>query len=144
MSDSKPFSLIKPTVNTKYRVDFDWWKTHDNNWRVFLFDCLCADHQKVFAGQTIDGMIDWVDPETAEVTKVDGLQNILMSHCAKEPGFVTTNTALVDAIFRVLIANGNNPLTPLELSDKIGKPAETILRTISGFQVYKGIRPFHS
>lgn len=144
MSESKPFSLIRPTLNTKYRVDFNWWKTHDNNWRVFLYDCLCADHRKMFASQTVDGMIDWVDPETAEVSLVDGLQNILMSHCAKEPDFVTSNTALVDAIFRVLLANGNNPLTPLELSDKIGKPAETILRTISGLQVYKGIRPYHS
>lgn len=144
MSDSKPLSFIKPTIHTKYCIDFDWWKTHDSNWRVFLYGCLCADHQKMFDGKPENETIDFVDPETGVVTKVDGLQSALMMHCAKEPGFVTTNTALVDAIFRVLVANGNNPLTPLELSDRIGKPAETILRTISGFQVYKGIRPCRS
>ena len=64
-----------------------------------------------------------------------------MDHCAKQDGFYSTQTALVDAIFRVFLANGNTPLSPLELSDKIGKPAETILRTLSGSQVYKGIRP---
>lgn len=141
MSDPKPFSLIKPTLETPYHIDFDWYKEHDGNWRVFLLNCLCPEHQETYKDQSEDGMIDWIDPETAEVKRVDGLQSTLMSHCAKEPGFVTTNTAMVDAIFRVFLSNGNNPMTPIELSDKIGKPADTILKTISGLQVYKGIRP---
>ncbi|MPM25529.1 hypothetical protein SDC9_72025 [bioreactor metagenome] len=141
MSDPKPFSLIKPTLETPYHIDFDWYKEHDGNWRVFLLNCLCPEHQETYKDRSEDGMIDWIDPETAEVKRVDGLQSTLMSHCAKEPGFVTTNTAMVDAIFRVFLSNGNNPMTPVELSDKIGKPADTILKTISGLQVYKGIRP---
>ncbi len=141
MSDPKPFSLIKPTLETPYHIDFDWYKEHDGNWRVFLFNCLCPEHQEIYKDQSEDGMIDWINPETAEVKRVDGLQSTLMSHCAKEPGFVTTNTAMIDAIFRVFLSNGNIPMTPVELSDKIGKPADTILKTISGLQVYKGIRP---
>lgn len=141
MSDPKPFSLIKPTLKTPFHIDFDWFKEHDGNWRVFLLNCLCPEHQEIYKNQSEDGMIDWIDPETAEVKRVDGLQSTLMSHCAKEPGFVTTNTAMVDAIFRVFLSNGNHPMTPVELSDKIGKPADTILKTISGLQVYKGIRP---
>jgi hypothetical protein len=86
-------------------------------------------------------MIDWVDPETAEVHNLDGLQSTLMDHCARLEGFYTEQTALVDAIFRVFLANGNTPLSPMDLSDKIGRPAETILRTISSPNVYKGIRP---
>jgi hypothetical protein len=142
MSDIKPhFSLIKPTLDTPFHIDFEWWKNHDNDWRIFLKNCLCPEHQKAFENQPESGMIDWVDPATAEVQQVDGLQSILMQHCAKEPGFLTFNTAMIDAIFRVFLANGNAPMTPAELSDKIGKPAETILRTIAGVQVYKGIRP---
>jgi hypothetical protein len=141
MTDPKPFSLIKPTLETPFHIDFDWFKEHDGNWRVFLLNCLCPEHQEIYKNQSEDGMIDWIDPETAEVKRVDGLQSTLMSHCAKEPGFVTTNTAMVDAIFRVFLSNGNHPMTPVELSDKIGKPADTILKTISGLQVYKGIRP---
>ena len=142
MPELKPhFSLIKPTLETPFHIDFEWWKIHDSNWRIFLLSCLCAEHQKAFENQPESGMIDWVDPQTAEVHPVDGLQSILMTHCAKEPGFVTFNTAMIDAIFRVFLSNGNDPLTPEELSDRIGKPAETILRTISGLQIYKGIRP---
>ncbi len=143
MSDTKQFSFIKPTLQTLYHIDFEWWKSHDSNWHIFLFGCLCEEHQKLFDQRAENAMIDWINPETAEVTLVDGLQTVLMSHCAKLPNFVTPNTTMIDAIFRVFLANGNTPMTPPELSDRIGKPADTILRTLSGFQVYKGIRPYH-
>lgn len=141
MDEPKTFSLIRPTVETPYHIDFDWWKEHDNNWHVFLISCLCAEHQAAFQNQGEDVLIDWVDPVTAEIRQVDGIQTTLMNHCVKEPGFLTANTAMIDAIFRVFLSNGNHPMSPLELSDKIGKSADTILKTISGFQVYKGIRP---
>ncbi len=141
MSETKSFSVIKPTLETPYHIDFEWWKDHDNNWHVFLFSCLCPEHQTQFQNQTGNSLIDWVDPVTAEVRQVDGIQTTLMNHCVKEPGFLTANTAMIDAIFRVFLSNGNHPMSPLELSDKIGKSAEVILRTLSGLQVYKGIRP---
>lgn len=141
MTTNPSFSFVKPSVNTPFHIDFEWWKQHDNDWRVFLINCLCPEHKAAFSGLPSDQLIDWVDPETAEIKLVDGVQSTLMSHCAQQPGFFTQNTAMVDAIFRVFMSNGNNPLNARELSDRIGKPAETILRTISGFQVYKGIRP---
>jgi hypothetical protein len=141
MTEVKTYSLIKPTLETPFHIDFEWWKEHDNNWHVFLFSCLCSEHQATFLDSPAESLIDWVDPQTAEVRQVDAIQTTLMDHCVKEPGFLTMNTAMIDAIFRVFLSNGNHPMSPLELSDKIGKSADTILRTLSGFQVYKGIRP---
>lgn len=141
MSEYKPFSFVKPGLTTTYHIDFDWWKNHDSNWRVFLFSYLCPEHQSLFSSRDSNTMIDWIDPETAEIHQVDGLQSTLMDHCARLEGFYSGQTALVDAIFRVFLANGNSPLSPNELSVRIGKPAETILRTISSPNVYKGIRP---
>ncbi len=141
MSDRKPFSFVKPGLTTTYHIDFDWWKNHDANWRVFLYNYLCPEHQAAFSSLDGRAMIDWIDPDTAEIHQVDGLQSTLMNHCAKVEGFYVEQTAIVDAIFRVFLANGNAPLSPIELSDKIGRPAETILRTISSPNVYKGIRP---
>jgi hypothetical protein len=86
--------------------------------------------------------VDSVDPETAEVKRVDGLQHVLMTHCARQPNFITANTTLVDSVFRVFLSNGNEPLSIREVAEIINRPAETILRTISGPQVYKGLRPF--
>jgi hypothetical protein len=86
-------------------------------------------------------MIDWVDPMTAEVKAVDGVQNTLMLHCAKQPEFLTAQTALVDAVFRLFLTNGNIPMSSDELGKRLNRPAITILRTLGGLRVYKGIRP---
>ncbi|MEJ5200911.1 MAG: hypothetical protein WHV66_01650 [Anaerolineales bacterium] len=143
MPDIKHFSIVKPNLSTPFHIDFEWWRQHDNNWRIYLHSCLCEEHQAAFSDINQNSFIDWVDPQTAEVKPIDGLQNILVNHCAKQPGFVTSNTTLVDAVFRVFLANGNTPLSPIQLAQQTGKPAETILRTLSGPTVYKGIRPFH-
>lgn len=142
MPDVKRMSLVKPTLHTPFRIDFEWWGKNDRDWRVYLRSYLCAEHQNLFASLDTDGLIDWVDPETAEVTRVDGLQQTLISHCARREGFITSQTALVDAVFRTLLANGNQPLTPVELAERLGREPLTILKTISGLRVYKGLRPY--
>jgi hypothetical protein len=143
MNDPRRFSMVKPTVETPFSIDFDWWKQHDSNWRVFLFSFLCPEHQSSFADSQEDISVDWVDPETAEVRLVDGLQHILMSHCARQPDFLSNTNALVDSVFRTLLAHGNEPMTPVQLGQVINRPPDTILRTLGGMQVYKGMRPHH-
>jgi hypothetical protein len=134
-------SLVKPTVNTHYHVDFDWWQKNENDWRVHMSSLLCPEHSAMFANLQDGELVDFVDPETAEVRPMDGIQQAILSHCALEPGFVTGQTALVEAVFRTFLANGNSPLTPLQLAERLGRPANTILITLSGARVYRGIRP---
>jgi len=134
-------SLLKPTVETPFQIDFEWWKNHDRAWRVNLRSSLCEEHKELYAETSGDEQVDWVDPETAEVQKVDGLQHTLISHCAKEDDFITKQTSLTESVFRVFLSNGNQPLTPEELSEILDRPPKKILQTISGRRVYKGIRP---
>lgn len=141
MTELKRFSLVKPTLQTRFHIDFDWWGQSDRNWRVDLFSFLCPEHQEAFSGVSDDELIDWVDPETAEVQQVDGLQHILITHCAKQPRFIEDRTALVESTFRLFLSNGNTPLTPVELSDQLGRTPSVILQTLSGTRVYKGLRP---
>ena len=137
----KRISLVKPTLETEFHIDFNWWALHDRNWRVYLRSYLCDEHKETFASVNTDELVDWIDPETAEVHRVDGLQHILISHCARQETFITHQTTLVDSIFRIFLSNGNSSLTPVELSEKLGRDAITILKTISGTRVYRGIRP---
>jgi hypothetical protein len=141
MPELKRYSLIRPTLQTKFRIDFEWWSQNDRDWRVLLQGLLCSTHQQVFTNAVEDQMVDWVDPETAEVKQVDGVQHVLITHCAKESGFITEHTAMVDAIFRVFLANGNMPLTPMDLSSQLNRPADVILKTLTGGRVYRGVRP---
>lgn len=133
--------LVKPTRSTQFHIDYDWWQRADRELRVYLQSHLCAEHQAVYAASSDPNLVDWIDPDTAEVRRVDGLQHTLRVHCASLPGYLTEHTSLVDAVFRVFLANGNQPLTPRELAERIQRPAETILRTLSGQRVYKGLRP---
>ena len=143
MQEVRRFSLVRPTLQTPFHIDFHWWKEHDGNWRVYLQSCLCSEHQASLGNLNTDEMIDWVDTQTGEVQQVDGLQHVLISHCAKQADFTLGHTSLIDGVFRLLLANGNNPMTPVELGEHLNRPAETILRTLAGTTVYQGIRPGH-
>jgi hypothetical protein len=141
VTEVKRMSLVKPTLQTRFHIDFDWWSKNDRDWRVYLRNYLCPEHQEAFADLRADDQVDWVDPDTAEVQRVDGLQHVLITHCAKEPGFVTEQMALVDAVFRLFLANGNLPMTAVELADRLGRQPMTVLKLLSGRRVYKGLRP---
>lgn len=139
--DSKRSSLVKPNIDTPFKIDFEWWKNNDRDWRVYLRSFLCDEHQEMFENLSNNETIDWVDPDTAEVSQVDGLQHVLITHCARQEDFLTSRMALVDSVFRVFLSNGNKPLNSEQLGELLNRPATTILRTFSGIRVYKGIRP---
>lgn len=134
-------SLLKPNVKTPFHIDFDWWKQNESDWHIFLRSLLCPEHQEMFANVDEGQMIDWVDEKTAEVRPVDGIQHALMSHCALQSDFVDERTAVVEAVFRIFLVNGNAPMSAEELAQKLKRPAETILRTLAGPRVYRGLRP---
>ena len=142
MAEVKRMSLVKPTLKTHYHIDFDWWRKIDRDWRVYLQEYLCPQHQVIYENVGVEEQFDFIDPNTAEVQRVDALQYVLISHCARQPDFTQGQTTLVDSIFRLFLANGNTPLTAVDMADQLGRQsAETILRTISGIRIYKGIRP---
>lgn len=134
-------SLLKPNAKTPFHIDFEWWQQNEGDWHIFLRSFLCPEHQEAFANVEEGELIDWIDPQTAEVKPVDGVQHALITHCAQLPDFVNQRTAVVEAIFRIFLANGNVPMSAEDLSAKLGKPADTILRTIAGPRVYRGLRP---
>ena len=142
MPEVKRPSLVKPTLNTPYHIDFKWWGKNDRDWRVYLRNYLCEEHREAFANMDFDETVDWVDPDTAEVQSVDGLQHILIAHCAQQDSFFTERATLVDSVFRLFLANGNSPMTPAELAEKLGRQPDMILRTLSGMRVYRGLRPY--
>jgi hypothetical protein len=142
MSELTKFSLLKPTLQTPFHVDFDWWRSIDNNWRIALHDMLCPEHQAMFSDPTAEEVVDWIDPRTAEVRPIDAVQAVLIAHCARQPAFLNAQTMLVEAVFRLFLANGNAPMSAEEIGQRLGRPPEVILKTIAGPRIYKGIRPY--
>lgn len=141
MSSRAPSSLVRPTLQTPFQIDFGWWDRADRDLEVYLRSHLCPEHQQALSEGDPHEQVDHVDPVTAEVSQLDRMRDVLISHCAQQEDYLTRQTSLVNAIFRVFLANGNQPMTPEQLAEQLERPARMILRTISGPRIYKGIRP---
>jgi hypothetical protein len=133
--------ILKPTLLNRFHIDTSWWQRNEREWRVYLLSHLCPEHRAELESLPADTLMDWVDPMTAEVKQIDGIQHALITHCSLQPEYISPQTSLVDAVFRIFLANGNTPLTVGEIAQRVNRPPITILRTLSGARVYKGIRP---
>ncbi|MBZ0280487.1 MAG: hypothetical protein K8L97_07075 [Anaerolineae bacterium] len=140
---SKPSFLMKPTLDTKYHIDYSWWERSSEDLRMYLLSHLLPEQRERLSQNDEQRMVDYIDPETGEVFQLDEL-GLAIQIAAEDPNFINPHTSLVDSIFRVFLANGNFPMTPRELAERTGRQANTILKTLSGGQIYKGIRPILS
>lgn len=133
----------RPTVDTKFHIDMAWWQENQRDIRVHIKDVLCdVCKEQCESVSTEDAEIDWVDEQTAEVTRVDWLWHSLRSCCSTRPEYISPNTPIVDAVFRTFLANGNEPLSVVELYALLDRrPPPTLLRILTGGSAYMGIRP---
>jgi hypothetical protein len=133
---------IKPTLKTKFHIDFIWWQKQGRNFRRYLLEHVCNECKDIVEAEPEGQTIDWVDPETAQVFTIDWLWYIIHTNCSQQPDFIPPELPLVASVFRLFIANNNTPLTPVEIHQELQKKDATIiLRTLGGRTVYKGIRP---
>jgi hypothetical protein len=139
--DARRISLVKPTLATPFHIDFTWWSQHDRDWKIYLRGYLSEDDQQKLLDADGEQLFDIIDPLTAEVTRVDGIQHLLITKYANRADFITESTSLVESIFRLFLTNGNLPLNSDELGERLSRPALTILKTLSGPRIYKGMRP---
>ncbi len=132
----------RPSLETRFSIDRDWWKTSNKDLRVAVRGQLCSDCQARFPDHRNLEAVDWVDPDTAEVVRADALLQTLRGDCATKPEFVSASNGLVTNIFRIFLLNGNQPQTPVELAKHMPwTNAATILRTLTSGPVYMGLRP---
>ena len=131
--------LKRPTLDTRFHIDFDWWERSDLDLRTYVFSRLeIGDESSLDIGMEY---VDLVDDDTGEVRQVDGFQYALQTYLSQMPADFIQQTSLVDAVFYVLLANANKPLSARSLAERVGREAEVVLKTLSGTRIYQGIRP---
>ena len=132
---------VKPTLETKFHIDFDWWEQQGRDLRVHLYSHLCPECQAKHADSPPEPF-DWVSLDTGEIKQIDMLWHVIRTHCSHQPDYIAPHTPLTAAIFRAFLANDNTPLSPTGLHHILGRKSPTlILRTIGGRQVFMGIKP---
>jgi methyltransferase-like protein len=135
----RPPAIKRPTAETRFYIDYDWWERSNLDVRTYILTRLHVGDDLQL--ETDDAKVDLIDPATGEVRQVDSFQYVLQSYFSKQPEDFAARTSMVDAVFSVLLANANEPMTAQEIAEKLQRPAETVLRTLAGPQVYQGIRP---
>lgn len=141
MTPPKPSALAKPTLDTPYHIDYDWWPTSGEDLRVVLLRHVPPEFHDMVAAEPADRQIDYIDPRTGRVSRVDPL-HFALKVAAEDPAFINREISVIDCVLRVLLMNDNRPVTPRELADLTGYDGQQILRLLSGARVYYGIRPF--
>jgi len=134
--------VARPDTKTLFHIDPGWFEKSGRDLRDEMHSALCDECRAVYPTPADARPVDRVEPQTAEVTRVDALWECLADHCGRQPGFITLATPLTTAIFRALLTNGNNPMSPEQLHKHIGKsnPA-AILRLLLGAEIQNGIVP---
>jgi hypothetical protein len=138
----KPSTLIKPTLDTRFHIDYDWWERNPGeDLRIYLLSHLSPEQRERLSQSPEGSVVDYIDPETGEVFPLDEL-HLALRVAAEDPNFLSSNVSLVDCVFRALIKNNNVPLSAREIEALTGRSADTIVRTLTRGQIYKGIRPY--
>lgn len=135
----KPPVIKRATSDTLFFIDYEWWESSNLDLKTYLYTRMSnmADMEIDFNADEVD----MVDPKTAEVRRVDGFQYMVQIYFSQLPDDFMASASLVDAVFCVLLANGNQPMSAKEIAARVNRSPDVILRTFSGPRVYQGIRP---
>ena len=129
----------RTTPDTKFFIDFDWWEKSELDIKTFLYNRLPISDETSFDMER--ELIDLVDSRTGQVRQVDGFQYIVQTYFSQMPQDFLLHTSMVDAVFCILLANANEPVTARELANQVKKPIDVVLKTLGGPRIYQGIRP---
>ena len=119
----------------RWFIDLDWLEQNNRSFFALAEGCLCPN-----CGERLKGGRE-------EISAADLLSNI-KDCCSKTPGFITSKLPILDSIFRLFLANGNQPLDLEELSKQLAEwrggdthrtPAQIVSRLLSNEQYY-GLR----
>ncbi len=133
--------LYRPTETTKFHIDRAWFEKNGMDFRIAVFKCLTPEQQERVGEPNAAIVYDYVNETTGEVERVDTVLRAVRVEGAKDPEFITPKTPIYEAAFRAFLLNGNQPLSPVELSGILHRKSSEILNRLGGREVYNGIRP---
>ena len=96
---SKEDAGIEP-VKTRWCIDLDWYDHNKRSFPALVGGYLCPKCQGKLKGEI-----------TAEV-----LLASIKGCCGKSSGFISAGLPILESVFRIFLANGNQPLDVEELS----------------------------
>lgn len=135
--------IARPDTKSLFHIDVKWFDKNGRNLREVMHEALCDECRARYPSYAEVRVVDRVHPQTGEVTRVDALWESIVDHCSLRPAYLTPATPLTAAIFRALLANGNQPMSSEQLQKRAGKgSAGGILKLLLGSDIENGVVPF--
>jgi hypothetical protein len=91
-------------MGLRYFIDLDWYQQQERSFATLAASRLCPTSRK------------------KEKTKSEAaLLRTIKQCCSKRDGFITPNMPLLEMVFRLLLANGNQPLELGQMQEQLQK-----------------------
>jgi hypothetical protein len=100
--------IIPDQFGQRWSIDIDWYSLNKRSLFTLVQESLCPKCRKRFKA------------ERGEVAASD-LFATIKDCCSQKEGFITGELPILESIFRIFLANGNQPLELNELRQQLGK-----------------------
>ena len=129
--DREDISIDQP--GPRWFIDLDWYQQNDCSFSALAQSCLCPKCR------------ERLEVGSGEISAAD-LLSAIKDCCSKSPDFITYKLPILESIFRLFLANGNQPLDLEEIGKQLTEwrggycpSAEVLSRLLSSDQYY-GLR----
>ena len=92
----------------RWFIDLDWFSQNHRSFSTLAWGCLCPTCRERLKGQQ------------GEIAAAD-LLAIVRDCCSKTPGFISGQLSILESIFHLFLANGNQPLDLEQLSQQLNE-----------------------
>jgi len=125
--------IITDQISPRWFIDLDWYRQNNRSFLALAQGCLCPE-----CGERL---------KEGEISAAD-LVTTIRDCCSKTPDFITGKVPILEAIFRLFLANGNQPLDLEEMGRQLsdwrggetsGTSAQVLSRLLERDQYY-GLR----
>ena len=116
-------------VGSRYHIDLEWYDLSNRSFTALAESRLCADCRDEIGGQGKTKTKAKAKTKTRTKTKAkakksesrpdEALLEMTKECCGKKPGFITPSLPIAETLFRLFLANGNEPLTVAEISQQL-------------------------
>jgi len=109
---------------SRYYIDEKWFTAHNKSFRAVAQTRMCATCRKKL-GTEVQERVPTIDTRgrvVYEMRSVPFASNPLSEirkHCSKESGYLTAETPVLESLFRVFLANGNQPVDLEAVRDQL-------------------------
>ena len=102
--DNEDINISQP--EQRWFIDLEWYQSTNRSFITLVQACLCPKCKRR------------MQKEQAELSVPDILTNI-KDCCSKEPEFINGELPILECVFRLFLANGNQPLGLDELEQQL-------------------------